>query len=305
VSIVTAHEALRRGLTGIVRLDEPMRRHTTYRIGGPADLFIICDTVADVSHTLRVLAEEDIAYTVIGKGSNLLVADAGYRGAVIVLGRDFRRHSREGDDIRCGSGVILAGVVQDAYSKGLKGLEFAVGVPGTVGGALAMNAGTRDEWIGSMVEGVTVYTLDDGLLRLKGGEIEWGYRTSDVGKRGIVLEACLRTEAGDRAEIRRQMEQSFARRKATQPTGRPSAGSVFRNPEGDSAGRLIETLGAKGLRIGDAVVSDVHANFIVNAGNATAQDVTRLIEAIRSAVRDAYGIELETEIKFLGSFETA
>ncbi len=304
MSVARAYDALRESLVGRVRTDEPMSRHTTFRIGGPADLFIVCDTVADVSQTLGTLGEEDVPFTVLGKGSNVLVADEGYRGAVITLGRDFRKHGIDGDEMRCGAGVTLAGVVRDAYSKGLKGYEFGVGVPGTVGGALAMNAGSRDEWIGSVVESVTVYQQGEGLVRLRGDEITWGYRRSDLGDRGIVLECCLRAEEADRDVIRAAMEAGFSRRKRTQPLSQPSAGSVFKNPEGRSAAHMIETLGAKGLRVGGAMVSEVHANFIVNVGDATASDVAYLIEAIRTAVRDAYDVGLETEVRYLGPFAT-
>jgi UDP-N-acetylmuramate dehydrogenase len=300
VSVTGAYDALRRSLVGTVQRDEPMFRHTTYRIGGPADLFIVCDTVNDVSQTLRILAEEEVPYTVLGKGSNLLVADEGYRGAVATLGRDFRRHGLDGNDMRCGAGVTLAGVVRDAYSKGLAGFEFGVGVPGTIGGALVMNAGSRDEWIGSVVESVTVYSPIDGLVRLRGNEIHWAYRESDLSDTGVVLECCLRAEVGDSAMIRQTMEERFTNRKETQPLSQPSAGSVFKNPPGDSAGRMIDTLGAKGMRVGGAMVSDVHGNFIVNAGGASASDVMYLIDAIRTAVKDAYNVELETEIRFLG-----
>lgn len=303
MSVTRAHLALRSGLTGSVSLREPMARHTTYRIGGPADLFVTCDTIHDLALTYRVLGEEGIEYVVLGKGSNILVADEGYRGAVIVLGRDFKRHGLEGGHLKAGAGCVLAVLVQDAFSHGVSGLEFAVGIPGTVGGALAMNAGGRQEWIGDVVESVTLYLPGEGLLALRGPEVTWGYRSTDLPERGAVVECALRVEDGDRSAIRRTMESSFARRKATQPIGRPSAGSVFVNPPGDSAGRMIERAGLKGVRVGGAVVSETHANFIINDGSASAADVVALIHRVRDTVKEMHGIELETEIRFLGSFD--
>ena len=302
-STAAAHRDLSRTLAGSARHGEVMARHTTFRIGGPAALFITCDTLSDLKKSVEVLADYGIEWTVLGRGSNVLVSDLGYDGAVIVLGRDFRKHAVEGEHLVAGGGVVLGTLVQEAYSRGLTGLEFAVGIPGTLGGALAMNAGTRESWIGSIVEGVTLFAPDAGLLGLRGSEIAWEYRRSDLPQRGIVVEAQLRVEEGDRDAIRSAMDGSLRRRKSSQPLGMPSAGSVFVNPEGDSAGRLIQSVGLKGSRCGGAVVSDVHANFIVNEGGATAKDVLALMRRIITAVEDAHGIQLRPEIRFLGSFE--
>lgn len=303
MSLSAARERLVARLGGAVRLDEPMARHTTFRIGGPASLFVECHTVADLAEATSILGAEDVEWTVAGKGSNLLVSDAGYEGAVLVLGKEFRRHSVNGRHLQTGAGVILAAIVQDAFSKGLTGLEFAVGVPGTVGGALAMNAGSRERWIGHIVESVTVFAPGDGLVKLRGPEVSWGYRRTDLPSRGIIVEAVLRVIEGDVVDIRRAMEASLRRRKRTQPLGMPNAGSIFVNPEGDSAGRLIEAAGLKGARVGGALVSDVHANFIVNVGGASANDVLSLIRLVKDTVRESDGIELRPEIRFLGSFD--
>jgi len=289
-------------MTGVVRERELMSRHTTYRIGGPTALFVECDTVADLACATTVLAEEDIEWTVLGKGSNVLVSDTGYDGAVLVLGKGFKRHAIQGDELRTGAGVILGAVVQDAFKAGLSGLEFAVGIPGTVGGALAMNAGSRDEWIGSIVELVTLFVPGQGLVGVRGPEIAWGYRRTDLPVRGIVVEAVLRVTESDAVQMRRSMEASLRQRKRSQPLGMPSAGSVFVNPEGDSAGRLIESAGLKGVRMGGAQVSEVHANFIVNTGGATAADVVGLVQMVRDAVKETHGIELRPEVRFVGSF---
>lgn len=301
--VAEAYGRLRASLTGPVRRDESMARHTTYRIGGPTALHIECATVADIAAATSILAEEGVDWRVLGKGSNVLVSDDGYDGAVIALGRDFKRHCLEGDRLRTGAGVILAAVVRDAFSEGRTGLEFAVGIPGTVGGALAMNAGSREEWIGSIVESVTLFVPGEGLVGVRGPEIAWGYRTSGLTARDIIVEAALRVVEGDAVHIRRTMEASLRRRKRTQPLSMPSAGSVFVNPAGDAAGRLIESAGLKGARVGGAQVSDVHANFIVNTGGATARDVVALVRLIRETVKEAHGIELTPEVRFLGSFD--
>lgn len=302
MSVASAYEQLRAHRVGDVRASEPMSRHTSFRIGGPADLFVVCDTVAGLSDTLDVLAGEGVPFTAIGKGTNLLVADAGIRGAVLLLGKEFKRHACGRGYIRAGAACVLAYVVQDAFSRGLGGLEFAVGVPGTVGGALAMNAGACDAWIGSVTESVTLFVPEEGLIRLRGDEIAWGYRTSGLPTRGIIVEGVLRLAPADPERIRLEMERSLKRRKSTQPLGTPSAGSAFKNPEGDSAGRLIEAAGLKGTRLGGAKVSEVHANFIVNEGSATASDVVGLMSKVRMTVRDTYGIELQPEVRFLGEF---
>jgi UDP-N-acetylmuramate dehydrogenase len=282
-----------------------MARHTTYRIGGPVDLHVTCETLHDLTLAIETLRAEEIPCVILGKGSNVLVSDEGYRGAVLSLGAEFKRHELSEGHLRAGAACILSGLVQEAYSKGLTGLEFAVGIPGTLGGALAMNAGSRDEWIEQVVESVTLHVPEEGLVRLRGVDVGWGYRKSDLTHRGIVVECDLRVEDGDPSRIRRRMDESFSRRKTTQPVGVACAGSVFVNPDGDSAGRMIEAAGMKGERSGGARVSDVHANFIVNEGDATACDVWSLIRRVRSSVKDMYGIELQTEIRFLGPFEDA
>lgn len=303
MSLNAAYSRLSRGLKGSVRRDEVLARHTSFRIGGPADLFVVCDTTADVAEALEVLPAEGVPYTVIGRGTNLLVADAGYRGAIVVLGKEFKRHECDGERLQAGAACVLGYLVQDAYAQGLGGMEFAVGIPGTLGGALAMNAGSRDEWIGAVTESVTVFVPGEGLVRAHGSEIGWGYRRSGLRDQGVVvLESVTRLSPADPATIRAAMEASLTRRKRTQPMGQPSAGSIFTNPSGRSVGQLIEACGLKGTRIGGAMVSDVHANFIVNTGGATAADVIRLIKRTQMVVKDAYDIEIRPEIRFLGEF---
>lgn len=305
MSVHDARARLSEALTGEVRAAEPMARHTTYRIGGPAALFCVLETLHDLTTALPILEEEGVEWTVVGKGSDFLVADAGYDGAVLILGREFKRHAVEDGVLRAGAALVLAHLVQDAFSRGLAGLEWAVGIPGTLGGALAMNAGTRDGWIGQVVDTVTMYVPGQGLTLVHGRDVAWDYRRSGLAGRGIILEASLNVAEGEPVRIRAQMERSLKDRKTTQPIGQPSAGSVFVNPPGDSAGRLIEAAGLKGTRLGGALVSPVHANFIVNEGGATARDVLGLIRIVKDAVRDRFGVELQPEIRFLGHFEEA
>ena len=302
MSLAQARARMAGSLAGEVRTDEPMSRHTTYRVGGPAALWIVAESLADLSLATEILVEEGVEYTVVGKGSNLLVADSGYAGAVLVLGQEFKHHAVADGTLRAGAGTILAFLVQQAFHEGVAGMTWGVGIPGTLGGALAMNAGTRSGWIGQIVESVTLFVPGDGLSLVKGGDVSWGYRTSGLARRGIIVEGVLRVTEGDPVRIRAEMERNLKDRKASQPLGLPSAGSVFVNPEGDSAGRLIESAGCKGLRLGGAAVSTVHANFIINEGGATAADVAGLIRKIQMTVRDTHGVELRPEIRFLGTF---
>lgn len=287
---------------GEVYPSEPMSRHTTYRIGGPARFFVQAHSVGALGRLIEVCAATGVPWVVVGRGSNLLVADEGFPGVVIALGRDFRafRFDEAANRFCVGAGVPLSSVVQEAFRRSLAGLEFAVGTPGTVGGALRMNAGSRDEWLGSRVATVTTYDASSGLVRRDGGEVAWGYRTSSFSPDEVVVECELSVEPADPFFIRGKMEASLARRKKTQPLTDPSCGSVFKNPEGASAGALIEQVGLKGAVRGGAQISEVHANFIVNKGGASARDVKGLIDLVQAKVSETYGIELQPEVRFLG-----
>ena len=259
---------------GDVYPSEPMARHTMYRIGGPARFYVQVASVGALKRLVTVCEESRVPWVAIGRGSNLLVADEGYPGVVITLGRDFRicRYDEDAHSFCVGAGVPLSSVVQEAFRRSLAGFEFAVGTPGTVGGALRMNAGSRDEWIGSRVVSVTTLSPGKGLVRRDGDQIAWGYRSSSFASDEVIVECELSVEPADPFFIRGKMEASHARRKKTQPLSLPSCGSVFRNPEGAPVGALIEEAGLKGLRIGGAQVSEVHANFIVNMQHMTAAD---------------------------------
>lgn len=287
---------------GVVRLDEPMARHTTYRIGGPARAFVEVNSLAALGSVLGVCEREGLSWYAVGKGSNLLVADEGFDGVAIALAGEFREWQFDDDEqsVVVGAGTMLSRLVQEVFHRGYSGLEFAVGTPGTVGGALVQNAGTRDDWIGSRVQSVTTYRASEGLHRYTASDLAWGYRTSSFRPDELIVECELKLERAFAGNINERMSSLLERRRGNQPLDRHSCGSVFRNPEGHSAGALIESVGLKGARSGGAEISDKHANFIVNAGGATAADVMRLIRTAREEVRRRYGIELETEVKFLG-----
>jgi len=287
---------------GKVLRDEPMSRHTTYRIGGPARWYVVVESLDALSRTLRECARQDVPWTVAGQGSNLLVADAGYDGAVVVLSGEFKRWSFDEEACRftAGAALSLARIVQEAYHRGVAGLEFAVGTPGTLGGALRMNAGNRTDWIGSRVDSVTTFGIESGLRRYHGSDIEWGYRRSSLPANEVVVECEIACERGQVARIQQKMDAMLKRRKERQPLGMPSCGSVFRNPEGGSAGALIEACDLKGRRVGGAQISEIHGNFIVNTGGATAADVAALMKMARDEVMRVHGIELQPEVRFLG-----
>jgi UDP-N-acetylmuramate dehydrogenase len=305
MSALDVYCILQGNLKGSVYLDEPMARHTSYRIGGPADLFVECATVHDLTQTFAVLTDAGLPWVIVGKGSNLLVSDAGFRGTVITLGQQFKSMvlpDTDTDTVRlvAGGGVLLSNLVQSSFKNSLAGFEFAVGIPGTLGGALFMNAGSAQEWIGAKVATLTVLRPGEGLVRYHGNELPWAYRNAGLSSTEVIVECELNATRGNTIHIRARMEAALNRRKKTQPLNKPSAGSVFRNPEKAAAGALIEAVGLKGYMVGGAQVSERHANFIINNGTATAADVVAIIMEIRRRVKDEYGTELQPEIRFIG-----
>ncbi len=287
---------------GAILESEPMSRHTTYRIGGPARYFIEAHSLSSLVAATEALRAWGIPWIALGKGSNLLVSDEGFDGAVVTLGRGFSacRYNEDAATFSVGASCRLSHVVRQACEHGRSGFEFAVGTPGTIGGALRMNAGTSREYIGSRVESVTTLRPGTGLRRYNASDISWGYRETTLPYDEIVLECELSTLEGDPAEIHASMERSLSRRRTTQPLALPSCGSVFRNPERESVGRLVENVGLKGASCGGAQISELHANFIVNRGGARAVEVLALIHAVQNAVGERYGIELIPEVRFLG-----
>lgn len=302
MSVFNAYMTLSGATDADVLRDEKLSRRTSYRIGGPAKLLISVHSYAALPKVVRTLAEERVEWVVLGKGSNVLASDAGYSGAVICLDDEFSRVSVDADAglITAGAGALLSRVVADAAKASLSGLEFCVGIPGTVGGAVAMDAGTRREWLGQRIRDLVVYRPGEGLHRYEGHEIDWGYRTTNIPTSEIVLEATFELTPGEKAAISADMESRLARRRQTQPMGKPTCGSVFRNPPERSAGILIESCGCKGLSCGRAQVSTEHANFIVNNGGASASDVVSLIQLVHDSVLASHGVDLRCEVKLLG-----
>ena len=279
--------------------DEPMRYHTTFKIGGAADRYILAENSEQLQTVLAGLKENEIPFLMLGNGSNMLVPDDGLRGAVIVLEGEFKQISlKEENVILCGSGATLAALCSFARSNTLTGLEFAWGIPGAVGGALYMNAGAYGGEMKQVVKRV-FYMDEDGTQGvLSGEEIGYGYRKSAfMGTKKIILKAELELQHGVEAEITALMDDLMQRRKSKQPVELPSAGSVFKRPEGHFAGALVEQCGLKGCTVGGACVSEKHAGFIVNVGNATCTDVEALITHIQDVVMKETGVALEPEVR--------
>ena len=287
---------------GEIRLDEPLSKHTSYRIGGPARAYILVNSPAALLAALAACKADECPWVVVGKGSNLLVSDAGFKGAVIVLAGEFRNWKFDEENARVvvGAGTTLSRLVQEVFHRGYGGMEFAVGTPGSVGGAVRMNAGTKDDWIGSRVVSVTTFAPDQGLKRYAPSDIEWAYRSTSFAPDEIIVEVELQLTPALSGNIHDKMRTLLERRKASQPLEYPSCGSVFKNPEDASAGALIDEVGLKGSMCGGAQISEKHANFIVNKNKACASDVLALIKRAQEKVKEHYGIELQPEVKFLG-----
>lgn len=282
---------------------EPMKNHTTFRIGGPADALALPKTPEEVAEVVRFCHEHAQPYYVLGNGSNLLVSDEGYRGLVLQLYRNFNDIQVNGETITVQSGAMLAAVARTAYQTGLTGLEFASGIPGTIGGAVVMNAGAYGGEMKNVLKEVTVLTKEGEVLVIPAKALELGYRTSVIPKNGwIVLGAVLQLKKGDQEQILARMEELKEQRITKQPLDLPSAGSTFKRPEGYFAGKLIMDAGLRGFTVGGAQVSEKHCGFVVNRGNATAADVWELICEIKRRVKEMTGVELEPEVKLLGDF---
>ncbi len=279
----------------------PMANYTTIQIGGPADLLAFPSDEEDLSSILRLAREMDIPYYVIGKGSNLLVSDGGIRGIVIDLSRGFYRMELMGEDgIWAEAGVALRKVVSKARDEGFAGLEFAVNIPGSVGGAIAMNAGAYGGEIGDLIDWIEVMTESGEKVGILREDLDFGYRNLDFGRPGIILRALLKFKKESTKDIEDKMGELIDKRKETQKITLPSAGSIFKNPPGMSAGKLIEELGLKGLKEGNAMISEIHGNYIVNLGGAECSDVLRLVDRIKDEAFSKRGIKLELEIKVAG-----
>lgn len=284
-----------------IRLLEPMAGHTTFRIGGPADCFLQLENEEQLKKVRRYLGLALVPFFVLGNGSNLLVNDSGYRGVILQIGQKMSDIAVEGNRIVAKAGASLAQAARAALTHGLTGLEFAAGIPGTVGGGVVMNAGAYGGEMSQVVDQVRVVNRDGEVMELDNETMEFGYRNSAIKTGGFtVTEVTFLLKPGDRKEIGARMEDLAERRKSRQPLEYPSAGSTFKRPEGHFAGKLIMEAGLGGFQIGGARVSEKHCGFIVNTGNATAWDVKNVVDEVRVRVKNAFHVDLEPEIVFLG-----
>ncbi|MFY9473028.1 MAG: UDP-N-acetylmuramate dehydrogenase [Tepidanaerobacteraceae bacterium] len=284
-----------------IKLNEPMREHTSFRIGGPADVMVLPRNSEQVKNIVKLCKKHEIPFFVMGNGTNLLVRDEGIRGVVIKLAQNFNDALVHNNIMKCKAGMPLSMAAKIALDNSLSGLEFAHGIPGTIGGAAVMNAGAYDGEMADVVRKVKVLDLDGNVFELAKYQLEYGYRSCNLQKGDkILLEVELELKPGNYDDIKRKMEDFSQRRKDKQPLNLPSAGSAFKRPPGNYAGALIEQAGLKGYRIGGAMVSDKHAGFIVNAGNASFEDVMNLILHVQKQVKEKFDVELESEIKIFG-----
>ena len=300
MSVRRAYAALLQVSDLNVERDALLARCTTYRVGGEVDLLVTAHTLPALARTVRVLEAEQVKWVVLGKGSNVLASDDGYRGCVIRLGREFSRVVVDGCLVTAGGAVMLPKLVNETLSHALSGLECCAGIPGTVGGAVAMDAGSRDEWIGHVVRDLVAFCPGKGLVRYQGSDITWEYRHCSLPSDHIVLEATFELVPSTREAVGAEMNRRMIRRRVTQPVGKACCGSVFRNPPDRSVGRMLEDCGLKGLTVGGACVSEVHANFVVNEGGAHASDIVTLMGTMHDAVLERYGVDLEPEVRLLG-----
>ena len=296
---------LREACGSRVRADVSIAPLTTFRLGGPAALYLEPDGPDDLRAVARAVAETQVPVLILGKGSNVLVADTGFPGLVLRLGRGYRWAARDGVRLSAGGAMPLPALAGVAYAHGLAGLEFAIAIPATVGGAVRMNAGAHGRSVADVMESAEVVDLSTGEQRTVAvADAGFDYRRSDLGGASVVVGARFLLEAGEPIDIRHRMDEARTWRRETQPLAEPNCGSVFRNPEGDHAARLVDAAGCKGWTEGGAIVSPKHANFIVAGKGSTATDVARLIDRVRTAVERASGIRLEPEVKLVGDFPT-
>jgi len=284
-----------------IRYNEPLKNHTSFKIGGPADIFIIPNSIDELIYAIKIAREEKIPYFIMGNGTNLLVKDGGIRGVVIKINGNIDKLTVEGEKIKAQAGALLANTSKFALENNLTGMEFASGIPGTVGGAVMMNAGAYNGEIKDIVSKVTVLTKDNEIVTYTNEEMNFGYRKSRVIEEElVVLEVEFSLKKGKYEDIFNRMQDLNEKRTLKQPLELPSAGSTFKRPQGRFAGQLIDTAGLRGLRYKDAQVSQKHCGFIVNLGNATYKDISTLIKIVQKTVKDVHGVDLELEIKVVG-----
>jgi UDP-N-acetylmuramate dehydrogenase len=296
-----AEAILRKRAGGRVRTAFPLGPLTSFRLGGPGALYLEAESLEDLRAAAEAVRKGGVPFLVIGKGSNLLVSDEGFAGVVLRLGRAFRWAAREGELLSAGGAMPLPALAGVALTHSLAGLEFGVAIPASLGGSVRMNAGAHGHSLDEVVESVEVFRLEDERLEVTpAGRAGFAYRNSDLPDPGVIVGATVRLHAGDPTEIRLRMDEARAWRRETQPLAEPNCGSVFKNPPGDHAARLIDAAQGKGLSVGGARVSDKHANFIVAGPGASARDVLRLMDLVRGRVQERFGVELEPEVRVIG-----
>ena len=300
-------EQVYRDLSGLVRdencivRDALMKNYTTFRIGGPADLLIQPSSEEELIRIAAYLRQKDISAVVLGNGSNVLVKDGGIRGVVIKIGKNMGNIRTEGEEITAEAGALRAAAALAAADGGLTGMEFAAGIPGSVGGAVFMNAGAYGGEMSQIIVSCRALMPDGALREFSKEELKLGYRTSVFSQNGGIVTSCrIKLQAGDRETIYGYMRELAGRRTEKQPLNLPSAGSTFKRPEGYFAGKLIQDSGCRGLRVGGARISQKHAGFVVNETDASAEDVIRLIRLVQMRVRDCFGVDLEPEVRIIG-----
>lgn len=287
-----------------IKLKEPMGNHTSLHIGGEADYYVIPEKSEQIRDVIHLCRQENIPYFILGNGSNLLVSDCGYRGLILKLGENFSSiHIKEDGTVNAQAGVLLSKLANAVAEQSLTGFEFASGIPGTLGGAVTMNAGAYDGEMKQCLTGAKVMDEDGNILNLNIDELQLGYRTSILQKKAyIVLEAELKFVQGDKAKIREKMNELNRQRREKQPLEQYSAGSTFKRPQGYFAGKLIGDAGLRGYQVGGAAVSEKHCGFVINKENATAKEFMTVINDVIRIVEEKFGVRLEPEVKFLGDF---
>ncbi|MEN8904408.1 MAG: UDP-N-acetylmuramate dehydrogenase [Clostridiales bacterium] len=284
-----------------ILMNEPMKKHTSFKIGGPVDIMLFPKEARHVSEIINICNKEDIPFMTMGNGTNLVVSDKGIRGVVIKLFKNIANYEVNENEISASSGILLSTLSKIAYRNSLSGLEFASGIPGTLGGAVAMNAGAYGGEMKNVVVETQYVKRNGEIKEVSGDEHEFGYRTSIIQKeKAIVVSTKIRLNSKNKENIKEVMDKLDFKRKDKQPLEMPSAGSVFKRPEGYFAGKLIQDSGLRGYKIGGAQVSEKHCGFIVNTGLATAKDVMELIEYIQKTVKSKFNVNLETEVRLIG-----
>ncbi|MGB8454179.1 MAG: UDP-N-acetylmuramate dehydrogenase [Anaerocolumna sp.] len=288
-----------------IMIEEPLARHTTFEIGGPVQFLVLPESISQVAAAVKLCREENIPFYIMGNGSNLLVSDNGYQGTIIKLSQAFSKISIDGEryTIRAEAGVLLSKLANEIAGHSMTGFEFAAGIPGTLGGAVTMNAGAYDGEIKQTIMEAVVLDQEGNVLKLNKEELKMGYRTTIIqDKHYIVLEAAFGLVSGNKADIFHKIKELNARRREKQPLDFPSAGSTFKRPSGYYAGKLIMDSGLRGYQVGRAQVSEKHCGFVINKGGATAGEVKTLINNVIEIVNLRFGVALEPEVKFLGDF---